>query len=122
MKIRTGFVSNSSSASFVIKKDCLTDKQIKQIKSGQLVCLKFGFSKLDAQDYWKIEETDTAIFGSTIMDNFDMFHYLTVSLKINEKDIRFYDVVGTDRYGDDAFEEEYRKYWKKILGENYENS
>ena len=56
MKIRTSFVSNSSSASFIIRKKYLTNEQIKKT-------LAFD------EDGWMLTERLETIEGSTIMDN-----------------------------------------------------
>jgi hypothetical protein len=76
MKIRAGFVSNSSSSSFVISKDNLTGKQIKLIKAHSIKGKEFGIPYGDS-DPWSIAEDDDYIKGSTWMDNFDMSEYLS---------------------------------------------
>ncbi len=73
MKIRTGFVSNSSSSSFVIGKAHLTELQIKLIhKHAEIGDVETG----DESDVWSITEDEIRIHGFTIMDNFDMSTYL----------------------------------------------
>lgn len=70
MKIRTDFVTNSSSSSFIICKKNLTNDQIEAIRNhsklGQKLDLKW------AEEAWSIEENDLFITGSTWMDNFDI--------------------------------------------------
>ena len=61
MKIRIGFVSNSSSASFVIIKDKLTEDQIKQL-------LDYNDSE-ENYDGWNISIRGEFVSGFTIMDN-----------------------------------------------------
>ena len=71
MKIRQGFVSNSSSSSFVINKINLSEKQIEQIKNHG------SYMRYNEQsDAWTIEEDEFEISGSTWMDNFSMLEYL----------------------------------------------
>lgn len=63
MKLRTGFVSNSSSASFVVKKENLCDDHI--------------FKLLEFEgDWWEITQTDEEISGYTVMDNGALEEYL----------------------------------------------
>ena len=81
MKIRTGFVSNSSSASFVIKKDNLTEEQVKKI---------LDYMKFEDKDGWDITETTNTIRGWTIIDNGDMDEYLE-EIGIDWKEIEWED-------------------------------
>jgi len=68
MKIRNGFVSNSSSSSFTIKKEYLSPLQIKAL-------LEYDGSE-DNYDGWSIEEREDTIFGWTFMDNMTIHNYL----------------------------------------------
>ena len=85
MKTRNGFVSNSSSSSFVINKDLITPFQICMIKNYQVAARiidnhdaeegdrgEFGW----VDDYWRIEETEDELIGRTSMDNFNMDAFL----------------------------------------------
>lgn len=76
MKIRKGFVSNSSSSSFVIDKMYLTDTQMEFIRNA--VEIAKNYTNIDTYDQpWEIIETDDTISGTTSMDNFDMAEFLT---------------------------------------------
>jgi hypothetical protein len=87
MKIRNGFVSNSSSSSFVIPKDKLTEEQIQLIKNHSTEANKhaeyYDFGNSD--DYWSISESEYYISGYTFMDNFDMYEYLINFMKIDKE-------------------------------------
>ena len=91
MKIRNGFVSNSSSSSFVIPKDKLTEEQIQLIFDHSHEAEKhaeyFDFGNSD--DYWSISESEYYISGYCIMDNFDMYEYLIEYMKIPRELIKW---------------------------------
>lgn len=80
MKTRNGFVSNSSSSSFVICKHFLSKDQITKIFDYYSIVEEYindhkktpeyDFSYYDST-LWNIKESDTFIYGETSMDNFD---------------------------------------------------
>ena len=74
MKTRQGFVSNSSSSSFIIGKSNLTNEQIGKILDHHKIVENHGCHKYDS---WEITIEEDYIKGSTLMDNFDMGHYLS---------------------------------------------
>jgi hypothetical protein len=75
MKIRNGFVSNSSSSSFVLNKLLMTEEQIQAVLS---------FKK----DGWNIEEKGEKIAGFTVMDNgyiVDLFKEINIGCRAIEE-------------------------------------
>jgi hypothetical protein len=101
MKIKTTFITNSSSASFTILKHHLNELQIALIydhmeiaylasrtyKINKINGLKLFTSHFSEYDKWKINEDEEKISGFTSMDNFDMYWFLTQVLKIKEEHI-----------------------------------
>jgi len=83
MKKRNGFVSNSSSSSFIINKHKLTELQIEQIidhisVSKELIEKNHNYDFYnDYGDAWDVDEKEDTIFVSTFMDNFDMSTFLS---------------------------------------------
>jgi hypothetical protein len=73
MKIRTGFVSNSSSSSFIVRKAFLSEEEIARIKNH--AGMADGWP-------WEILDMNSVLVGYTSMDNFDMRGYVEDSVKI----------------------------------------
>ena len=76
MKIRSGFVSNSSSSSFIVKKNLITAKQAYMIDNhvpyARMKGWDCGYCDED-RDAWSIEHIDEDTMRlSTWMDNFSM--------------------------------------------------
>lgn len=74
MKMKLDFVTNSSSSSFIILKENLTELQMLLIRNHIEAATMF-----DPHIYkqaWIIAETDTEMNGRTSMDNFDMMWFL----------------------------------------------
>jgi hypothetical protein len=81
MKVRAGFVSNSSSSSFVVRKEFLTPQQLFYIKEHHKMSSEL-YDKGTLSDYcgdderWGISEDEFVLTGSTSMDNFDMYAFM----------------------------------------------
>jgi len=81
MKIKLDFITNSSSADFVINKKHLTKDDIILIKNHLEIAAaikdKDTLKYASIYDAWNIEETTWEVKGRTSMTNFNMYHYLT---------------------------------------------
>lgn len=75
MKIRTDFVTNSSSSSFIISKRFLDNDQLEAIRNHYCLAKKLNL-EIERFDQWNIDEDSEFITGYTHMDNFDMNEFL----------------------------------------------
>ena len=91
MKKRIGFVSNSSSSSFVIPLEDISAKQLRQIEHhGAAAKNPYEPHNHDAW-YIEIDDDRDIVMGSTIMDNFDMYSYLRDRVKIKMDSVKWSD-------------------------------
>jgi hypothetical protein len=89
MKIRQGFVSNSSSSSFIISTDKISVAQLKLLRE-HANSKEFKEDEWSSSgDEWDIDEEDGYIICSTFMDNFDLYEYAK-KIGIKEEDIKNY--------------------------------
>ena len=79
MKQRSGFVSNSSSSSFVISKKALKKGQLKKIRNhmhkGTVMGLYTSWNS-NIDDSWLITKEFGMVKGTTMMANFPMREFL----------------------------------------------
>lgn len=124
MKTRNGFVSNSSSSSFVVFKDALSESQKDMIincidwidifikrdeENDNVDNVKNRFEYYDS-DPWRIIEHKDYIFGETSMDNFSMYDYFDY-INVDQDFVNW-----DDGYNDEPFESQL-KFIKKMKKE-----
>jgi hypothetical protein len=73
MKFRSDFVTNSSSSSFLISKNILTNDQIEAIREHGELAKRMNLYCYD--ETWDISENNSFITGYTWMDNFSMHEF-----------------------------------------------
>lgn len=87
MKHRTDFVTNSSSASFIIQRADITDPQLFLIVNYRELSQQLGLD----YDYWNIDYDDESVSGFTTMENEDMMYLLTKHIGISRHVIEWGD-------------------------------
>ena len=113
MKIRTDYVTNSSSSSFVIAKKHLDEDQILAIYKHISLGKRLGMYYCSQSCQWDVDENDEYIGGDTYQDNFNMHSFLN---KIGVDG----DVVhwGYDIWDDDIPKDNIKEHWRKLLHED----
>lgn len=117
MKIRNGFVSNSSSSSFILYKDKLTKDQILLIKNHHL-CKTIPYADTD---FWYVNEHNDTLELSTMQDNFDMYEYLTRIVKIPYESIKDSSSFLYKEDFEDKNDSEAKRILKEVKGDIYED-
>ena len=93
MKIRAGFISNSSSSCFIISKNDLTQKMINKINDH----INYAAENFPDISYayenqrWDVNEYEDKIAVYTWMNNFDMHQFL-LNIGVGEDDIKSGDI------------------------------
>jgi hypothetical protein len=76
MKVRNGFVSNSSSSSFIISLGYITARQLTKIENHIEEGQRLEIDCADLDNRWSISVGDRTVEGRTSMDNFSMRDFL----------------------------------------------
>ena len=80
MKVRTGFISNSSSSSFVLDKRRMTEEQIEAVHDHMEYASEHFPGQFYTGDFsavWDVEDDGDIITVFTWLDNFDMREFLS---------------------------------------------
>jgi len=94
MKMRRGFVSNSSSSSFVIPLEALSPRQVNKIENhihfsqGMKTEYDNECWYNDEREAWRITVGADEVGGYTCMDNFDMRWFLT-QIGVDPEDVEW---------------------------------
>ena len=113
MKVRTDYVTNSSSSSFVIAKKHLDADQILAIHEHISLGKRLGMYCCSLDCQWDIDENDEYIGGDTYQDNFDMYSFLD-DIGVNSKVVHW----GYGIWDDGIPEDDIKEHWRKLLHED----
>lgn len=87
MKTRLGFVSNSSSASFIVKKAGLTPSQVYILENYVEAAMKSSLDWPDEADSWSMTEYANHYEFRTSMDNFSLNEFfVSMGIKVESYD------------------------------------
>lgn len=84
MKVRVGFVSNSSSSSFIINLDDISAKQLRKIVYNPTTNPQH-----EDRGSWDIEVTEKEVKGYTYMDNFNFYNYLVEEVMVEPSKVKY---------------------------------
>ena len=114
MKIRNGFVTNSSSSSFIIAKKNLDKDQIEAIREHESLGEKLGMEYTNW--YWDIEENEDFIAGYVSMDNFSMSDFLE-KIEVPDRFVIWGEYPFSIKREDNVYLEEEQEStdWREIL-------
>lgn len=113
MKVRSDFVTNSSSSSFVISKRHLDDDQILAINKHISLGKKLKMYNCDLAYEWNIEESDEYIGAYTDQDSFSMSSFLD-NIGVNPNVVYW----GYSIWSNDIPENNIGEHWRKLLHED----
>ena len=121
MNVRLGFVSNSSSASFIVRKNALTEFQLAAVRNPYECAKIMDDKNADGANEWQIKELNRdgiqVIDGYTDMDNFD---FLTFAQKFGIKEEDF--VYDHDNFCEDEDDLGMKKFIRWIKFEQGDES
>ena len=113
MKVRSDFVTNSSSSSFVISKKHLDEDQILAINRHISLGKKLNMWNCDSVYAWDISENDEYIGAYTDQDNFSMSSFLD-NIGVYSELIHW----GYSIWDDDIPKDNTGEHWRKLLHED----